>query len=108
MAKKEIVIPNNVNTRINSSIVFDEGDSMQHIFIEEKEKPKDTSVSQLEITKKILSNQLHINPISTEINIDVVADQLSHYQFAPGMTVTVDELLNPSYGMDYEAHPANV
>ena len=107
MAKKEIVIPNNINTRVNSSVVYEEGDSMQHIMVEEKEESKDTSISQIEITKKILSNQLHINPISTEINIDAVADQLSNYQFAPGMTVTVDELLNPTYGMDYEAHPAN-
>lgn len=115
MAKKEIVIPNNINTQINSSIVFNEGDSMQHIIVEDKEKQekpkedknKNNYVLWLDDTKKVLSNQTHINPISTEINIDVVADQLSNYQFAPGMTVTVDELLNPTYGMDYDAHPAN-
>lgn len=117
MAQKEIVIPNNINTRINSSIVFEEGDSMQHIMVEEKEDKKPIDISKerdktnyvlwVDDTKKVLSKQDHINPISTEINIEVVADQLSNYQFAPGMTVSVDELLTPTYDMDYDAHPAN-
>lgn len=101
----EIRIPNVISTNINSSLVEDSGDSLQHIEIPDP-STDDSSMSDIELTKKILSNMGHYNPLSTEIDIESVAYQLSNYQFAPGMSVSVDELVNPEYGMDYEAHPA--
>ena len=104
---KEILIPNVITTNINSSLVENSGDSLQHIVIEDSSVTDSSSLSDIELTKKILSKMAHVNPLSTEIDIESVAYQLSNYQFSPDLKVTVDELLQPKYGMDYEAHPAN-
>lgn len=97
-------------------IIYDGStDAIQYLTIsdevvkEQKQiKEEFDNLKPIEKTKKILGTFAHINPLSTEINIETVADQLSNYQFAPDMKVSVDELINPSYGMDYEPHPANV
>ena len=49
---------------------------------------------------------VHINPISTQIDLQSVADQLSDYKFTKGIKITTDMLLNPK-PLDYEASPAN-
>lgn len=102
----EVLIPNIISTNINSSLVENSGDSLQHIEVTDS-SVTDASLSDIELTKKILSKMAHVNPISTEIDIESVAYQLSNYQFSPDLKVTVDELLQPKYDMDYEAHPAN-
>lgn len=103
----EVLIPNVITTNINSSLVENSGDSLQHIEIEDS-STTDISISDIELTKKILSKMAHINPLSTEIDIESVAYQLSNYQFSPDLKVTVDELISPTYGMDYEIHPAKI
>lgn len=50
---------------------------------------------------------MHVDPISTQIDIQSVADQLSDYKFTPGFTVTVEDLTNPK-PLDYEATPKYV
>lgn len=109
-----IITPNIVSTHVEVDeltgegiFVEDSGSSVQKTEVKDVEVKELTSEELLEETKKILSKIQHINPISTEINITSVADQLSNYQFAPGISVSVDELLNPIYGIDYEAHPVN-
>ena len=47
---------------------------------------------------------LHVNPISTQIDLDSVAYTLSNYKYTKGMVVTVDDLLHPK-PLDYEATP---
>lgn len=97
-------------------IIYDGStDAMQYTnipdeLIEKQKQAKEEfdKLEPIEKTKKILGTLAHIHPLSTEINIETVADQLSNYQFAPDMKVTVDDLVNPIYGMDYEPHPANV
>lgn len=46
----------------------------------------------------------HINPISTQIDLDSVAYQLSNYKYTEGMTVTKEDLTNPKF-TDYKATP---
>lgn len=104
-----------VDSFVGDIIYNDSTDAMQYTNIPDEliEKQKQTKeefdkLTPIEKTKKILGTLAHIHPLSTEINIETVADQLSNYQFAPDMKVSVDELVNPPYGMDYEPHPANV
>lgn len=47
---------------------------------------------------------MHVNPISTQIDLESVAYQLSDYKFTPGFKVSVDDLLHPK-PLDYEATP---
>lgn len=75
-----------------------------------KDNPGDSlDIHDVSIKKKKsnIPGWLHINPISTQIDIQSVADQLSDYKFTPGFKVTVDDLLHPK-PIDYEAHPANI
>ena len=54
--------------------------------------------------RKEIPGWLHVNPISTQIDLESVADQLSNYKFTPGLKVTVDDLLHPE-PLDYEPSP---
>lgn len=82
------IIYNIASTHVNPEIP---GDNIQ-IF-----KPKENPPEKI-------PGWMHIDPISTQIDIESVAYQLSDYKFTPGFTVTVDDLLHPK-PLDYEATP---
>ncbi len=91
MAKEKTIIHHHYNitaTRVNKDCP---GDNIDTHVVKKRER-------------KEIPGWMHINPISTQIDLQSVADQLSDYKFTPGLKVTVDDLLHPEY-MEYEATP---
>lgn len=71
----------------------DASGNTQHIIDDElSPKPK----------KEQVKPWYHVNPISTQIDLDSVVGQLNNDPLNPGMNVTKDMLLNPPY---YEFKP---
>jgi hypothetical protein len=78
---------------------IEEGSNLIYHEDDDKCKPRDMQLP-------VEPGWKHVNPISTQIDLESVADQLSNFKYAPGMNITVDDLLNPPY-CEYDPNAAN-